>query len=201
MQATDFDLARDLRFDLDEGETGYGDARMLILHADALGLLRYQIIEEVGMERAREIFLRFGFRSGFADAIEMDVAYEWDSDCDLLEMAPRLHTYQGICRAEAHHAEIDRDEDHIHVKGTWYNSYEGAQHLSYYAPADRPVCWSQIGYAAGYGTGIMGLPVISVEKQCIGMGHDCCTMETRRADEWGAEADVYREAYGDLLEV
>lgn len=201
MQASDFDLEQDLKFDLEEGRMAYGSDRMLILHADALGLLRYQIIEEIGIERAREIFLRFGFRSGFADAIEMDIAHEWDSDCDLLEMAPRLHTYQGICRAEATHAEIDRDEDHIHVQGKWYNSYEGRQHQMYYKNASEPVCWSQIGYAAGYGTAIMGSPVISVEKKCIGMGHEYCTMETRKADEWGEKADIHREAYGDLLEV
>jgi len=201
MKASDFDLVRDLKFDLERGITTYGSDRMVILHADALGLLRYQIIEEIGFERAREIFLRFGFRAGFSDALEMRVAYDWDTDRDLLEMAPRLHTYQGICRAETTHVEIDIDDGVLHVKGHWYNSYEGSQHRMFYEESVEPVCWSQIGYAAGYGTGMMNTPVISVEKQCIGAGHEYCTMESRIADEWGAEADMYREAYGDLLDV
>lgn len=200
MNTEDFDLSNDLQFDLESGITSFGTTRMVIFNAEAIGLLRHQIIETLGFAEARKLLLRFGFRSGYTDCLQLDLAYEWDTPMDLLAVAPRIHTFEGIVRAEATHVEMDVDDDTLLVEGNWYNSYEADQHLMFYDEADEPVCWSQIGYATGYGCALLDEPILAMETQCAGTGHDHCEMISQNADEWGSEADAYREAYGDLLE-
>ena len=40
------------------------------------------------------------------------------------------------------------------LNGVWTNSYEAEQHLSFNPPATEPVCWSLMGHASGWCTGI-----------------------------------------------
>lgn len=201
MKAADFDLSADLEFDLETGITRFGSNRMLIFNAEAIGLLRHQLIEELGFAAARRLLLRFGFQSGYTDCLQMELAYDWDSPMELLAVAPRIHTFEGIVRAEATTVELDLEGDSLLVEGNWYNSYEADQHLMFYDEADEPVCWSQTGYATGWGCAMLDEPVLAMEPQCAAEGHDHCTIVSQNLAEWGPEADAHREAYGDLLEV
>lgn len=95
---------------------------MPILNAEAIGLLRHQIIEALGFEEARKLLLRFGFQSGYTDCLPMEIGYECESPMEPLAVAPRIHTYEGIVAAEATTVEMDLDADTLLVEGNWYST-------------------------------------------------------------------------------
>jgi len=53
VNATDFNFQADLKFDLETGLTSFKDSRLVIFDANAIGLLRQTILEEMGWEKAR----------------------------------------------------------------------------------------------------------------------------------------------------
>ena len=55
------DLAGTLRFAPEQGHIWLAGRRMVLLHARGLGILRREVIDAVGPERARAIFTRQGY--------------------------------------------------------------------------------------------------------------------------------------------
>ena len=62
------DLASRLRFAFDAGHIWLGESRMLLLHGAALSALRKELIDSLGVDRARGMLLRIGYASGARDA-------------------------------------------------------------------------------------------------------------------------------------
>ena len=88
MKATDFNLQKDLKFDMEKGMVTFKDTRLVIFDANAVGLLRQNLVELLGLEKARKFFLNFGFQQGYADFLMMKINYEFDSEMDLLASGP-----------------------------------------------------------------------------------------------------------------
>ena len=59
MKASDFNLEKEINFSFSTGEVTFKNSRLLIFDANALGLLRENILQKFGMEEARIIFLKF----------------------------------------------------------------------------------------------------------------------------------------------
>jgi len=53
---------------------------MLLMDADVMGLLRKELIDTVGVDRARRIFTRFGYACGYRDAL---TTKDWRTDKNL----------------------------------------------------------------------------------------------------------------------
>ncbi len=199
MIATEFDFQADLKFDLDTGLTSFKDTRLVIFDANAIGLLRQNLLQELGWEKARRFFLRFGFQSGYSDFIQMKLGYEFDSEMDLLASGPVIHTWEGIVHAAPRELAFDREERKFFFTGTWTNSYEAQQHLTFNDHADEPVCWSLTGYASGWCTAFFGSPLIAIEPKCVGKGDDHCEWKIQPPEAWGDQAAPYVEALEGLL--
>ena len=75
MKATDFDLSKHINFSLETGVTTFKDSRLVIFDTNAVGLLRQSLVDELGSEKARKIFLEFGYQNGYADFMQMKVNY------------------------------------------------------------------------------------------------------------------------------
>lgn len=199
MQASDFDLKSDLEYGTDRGVNAFKNNRMVTFNADAIGLLRQQLIDAVGMESARELLLRFGFQSGYADFLQMKTSYDFDTDGDLLEVGPALHTQEGIVAVEPKEMDYDRETGDFYFRGLWHNSYEAQQHLIHNGASDHPVCWSLMGYGSAWCSGFMQTPVLELETRCVGMGDDVCEWVIKPLDEWGEEAAPYLDALEDFF--
>ncbi|MCE1189413.1 MAG: XylR N-terminal domain-containing protein [Ignavibacteria bacterium] len=199
MKVTDFNLQKDLTFNLQTGNTVFHDSRLVIFSADAIGLLRQNLIELLGFERARRFFLRFGFQNGYSDFMQIKLNYSFDTEMDLLASGPVLHTWEGIVQATPKEISFDRDKGEFFFTGVWTNSYEAEQHLSYYHETSEPVCWSLMGYASGWCTAFFGSPLIAIEPVCMGKGDPHCEWKIQPPDKWGDEAKPYIDALSDLL--
>lgn len=194
MKATDFNLQKEIAFNLDTGVTSFRDTRLVMFDANAIGLLRQNLIETLGMDKAREFFLRFGYQNGFADFMQMKVNYEFDSEIELLASGPVIHTWEGIVRASPTEIRMDKAKGEFFFTGIWTNSYEAEQHLCFNEKSHEPVCWSLVGYASGWCSAFFGSKLIAIEPTCVGKGDATCGWKIQPPSAWGDEARPYIEA-------
>jgi len=195
VKATDFNLSDGINFSLETGITTFLDSRLVIFDTNAIGLLRQDLIEELGIYRARKFFLRFGYQNGYADFMQMKLNYQFDTEMDLLASGPVIHTWEGVVQATPTEIHYDRQTGEFFFTGVWSNSYEAEQHLSYNEPEAQPVCWSLMGYASGWCTAFFGSPLLAIEPVCMGKGDDHCEWKIQPPSKWGEEAKPYLEAY------
>ena len=194
MKATDFDLSQDLKFDMSKGITSFKDTRLVLLDANALGLLRSKIVEVVGKDKAREIYLQFGYQQGFSDFLQMQLNYDFGTEMDLLASGPVIHTWEGIVKAVPSEIRFNRDENKMYFTGVWENSYEAEQFLQYNDVATEPQCWTLTGYASGWITAFFSKPVLAFETHCKAKGDFNCGWLAQTPEQFGEEAKPYIDA-------
>ncbi len=194
MKAQEFDLSKDIHFDFLKGWTTFRGSRLVIFDANAIGLLRSTLVEELGYKRARSVFLRFGYQNGYADFLQMKTNYAFDSEMDLLASGPVIHSWEGIVNATPRDIRFNRETGAFYFTGVWSNSYEAEQYLSYNEYSQEPVCWSLMGYASGWCTAFFDQPLIAIEPVCAGKGDDHCEWLIQPVQAWGKEAEPYIDA-------
>ncbi|MBQ0756347.1 MAG: sigma-54-dependent Fis family transcriptional regulator [Amphritea sp.] len=178
------DLLKQIRFENEEGKIWLDEQRMLLIHSSVMGLLRNELIQTMGVERAKGFLMRFGYHTGWRDA---ELAKKIRPDMTANEMfmvGPQLHAIKGMVKVVPIALEFDEDTDHFYGSFDWYNSHEVETHLANFGNSDVPVCWTLIGYASGFSTYYMKRQVIFRETQCAGTGVDHCHIEGRPAEEW-----------------
>ena len=198
MQASDFNLQKDLNFDFEQGRTLFKDSRLVIFDANAIGLLRQNLIDEIGFEKARDFFLKFGYQHGYSDFMQMKINYSFSSEIELLASGPVIHTWEGIVSAQPMEIFFDREKDEFFFTGKWINSYESEQHLCFNNIADEPVCWSLMGYATGWCSAFFGKLVVAIEPVCVGKGDSHCEWKIQRPDAWGEIAEPYVKIFNEI---
>jgi hypothetical protein len=96
-----------LRFSPDTGHIWLGQHRMLLLHARAMGALRKELFDTLGVERARGLLIRMGFVSGQRDG-EMARAIKSNAPVEeMFKIGPQLHALEGVTRVETVKLDID----------------------------------------------------------------------------------------------
>ena len=198
MRAGDFDLSKDMKFDLRTGLTTFKSNRLIILDANAMGLLRQKLLETLGWKKTRALFLKFGYQNGYADFMQMNLAYKFDTEMDLLASGPVIHTWEGIVQATPKEIRFDRNTSDFFFTGVWRNSYEAEQFLCFNKPAKEAVCWTLEGYASGWSTAFFGRRLVALEPVCVGKGDDHCEWKIQPESLWGKEAAPYLEAYKEF---
>ncbi len=166
------------------GQIWLHEHRMLLVHAEAQALLRKELIDTLGIERARGLLTRMGYASGLRDAELARTRSQDCSDVEAFMTGPRLHTLEGIVQTTPVQLELDRMTGRFYGEFLWENSWEGQWHRHHYGVHDEPVCWTQIGYACGYASAFMGRPILFKEVECAGMGNPNCRIIGRPAQEW-----------------
>jgi two-component system response regulator HydG len=125
----------------------------------ALGYLRKELIDRLGLEAARDVLLRVSFVRGWQTAEKKDPRPDWfdvsSSSQPLTELGARLA-----------------------------GSFEAEQHLLHVGPAEEPVCWSACGFASGFLSRSLGRRVIVREDRCIARGDAECHMVAEVIEAW-----------------
>jgi hypothetical protein len=197
------DLRARVHFCPETGQIWLHEHRMLLVHAEAQALLRKELIDSLGMDRARGLLTRMGYASGLRDAELARTRAENCSDLEAFMTGPQLHTLEGIVRVTPVRIELDRASASFYGEFLWENSWEGQWHRHHYGIHSEPVCWTQIGYACGYTSAFMGRPILYKEVECVGMGHGNCRIVGKPVEEWDDAAEHMRyfrpEAIADQL--
>jgi two-component system response regulator HydG len=67
----------------------------------ALGILRRELIDALGIVGARGILTRFGYAHGWHTAEILKTAFPWDSELEWKTAGGLLHTLQGLVVVDA----------------------------------------------------------------------------------------------------
>ena len=185
-------LAELLYFRPDQGIIRLHEQRVVILSAAAMGLMRKELVDTLGLETARRVLLRFGFADGYHDAVNLRARSNWSSPVDGLRAGAVLHTLEGIVRADVRRVEYDQETGRFEEEVRWHDSYEAEQHVHHYGKGSTPVCWSLVGYSSGFVSACLGKEIYFREIACTGQGERHCSAVGRDADSWGAEAESIR---------
>jgi DNA-binding NtrC family response regulator len=188
----DLHLAELLDFRPDQGIIRLNDQRVVILSAAAMGLLRKELIDTLGLETARRLAIRFGFADGYHDAVNLRERSKWTDPVDGLREGAMLQTLEGIVRVEVRRVDLDASAGPFEEEVFWHDSYVAEQHVHHYGKASAPVCWSLVGYASGFASACMGKEIYFRETSCVAQGAKHCTAVGRDAESWGADRDVIR---------
>jgi len=188
-------LAEHLRFDPETGQILLFDQRMLLLHGFSFGTLRRELIERVGLDRAREMFTRLGYHQGVTDSARARTLTKGDVTLALMH-GPPLREMEGFVRTrptDPRHDPLRVDPARGQFWGNFYLDYswEAEVHLNHLGLSGVPACWMAIGYATGFSTALMGRPILWREPECVALGRSRCRIVGRPLDEWSdADEDV-----------
>ena len=176
VQADGIDLASLLRFEPREGRILLQGYRLVLLSACALGALRRELIETLGLEQARALLKRFGHAAGLADGLALAERFPEASRREHLDFGPALHGLEGVAHVVRIPERTDFDLDHgrCRFEGYWENSYEAEQHLELFGRSAEPVCWTLVGYATGHSSSAAGRRTVVHEVECRAMGQARC---------------------------
>ncbi len=179
------DLSECLFFSPGDGRIWLNDQRMVLMHNTSLGSLRRELIERLGLERARGLLTRAGYTSGVRDA--QLVRERWpDAKPEAIFYAgTRLHSLEGVVQVETVHFEFDPKKGTYDGEFLWHHSSEDDEHIAAYGIGTEPACWMQLGYAMGYVTTLLGRLTIFREVECRSMGHPVCRVLGKTVEQWG----------------
>jgi two-component system, NtrC family, response regulator HydG len=189
-----FNLRSRLRFNLESGHIWLDENRMLLYHARAMGALRAELFNSLGVERARGLLVRMGFASGQQDADLARKLLGSGDPYDVFRIGPELHAFEGLVRANIQHAELDWEKGSFVGDVSWDNSWEAEAHIQHFGVGEEPVCWSLIGYASGYVTRFFNRFIVFRETHCVGRGDERCLIVGKPAEAWG-NADGYLDYF------
>src|SRR5690625_5254148 len=107
--------ANQLKFDdlihlnTDFGEITFNDKRMSLVSTEALGLFRRDLINTLGMERAKGFLMRYGWACGMKEGETIAAQYDWDNKNEVMLAGRVLHALLGVVNAQAEHIKIEDD--------------------------------------------------------------------------------------------
>jgi DNA-binding NtrC family response regulator len=185
-------LAELLDFRPDQGIIRLHEQRVVILSAAAMGLMRKELVDTLGIETARRVAIRFGFADGYHDAVNLRERSKWTNPIEGIQAGAMLHTLEGIVRADVRKIEHDPATGRFEEEVVWHDSYVAEQHIHHYGKTSAPVCWSLVGYASGFVSACLGKEIYFRETSCVGQGNRHCVAIGRDAESWGADLERIR---------
>jgi two-component system, NtrC family, response regulator HydG len=194
MRATDLDLRELLSFEPAGGVIRFGGERVLLFDAVALGLLRRELIDSLGVTAARGILTRFGYAHGRRTAENLRTGFPWASEDEWRIAGGRLHMLQGLVVIEQPERSAAATPPPF-VESIWRESYEAEQHLLHLGQAEEPVCWTLAGFASGYLSLANGREIYCVEDRCRGKGDAACHLVGRFKEDWGPAIEPHLAFY------
>ncbi|WP_415749313.1 sigma 54-interacting transcriptional regulator [Caballeronia sp. J97] len=182
------DLMSRLHFSPGDGRIWLDEQRMVLVHTGAMGSMRRELIESLGIDAARGLLTRMGYNSGARDAELARRVRPENSITAMFAVGPQLHMLEGMTMVEPVRLEIDVERGRYYGEFIWKNCAEDEEHIRIYGIGAEPVCWMQLGYAAGYTSVFMGRPILYREVECRALGQQHCRIIGKPVEEWGEEA-------------
>ncbi len=175
-----------VKFLTEAGIVLFNNSRITIFDTEFYYSLWQDLLTVHGIDCARNIFIRFGYSAGYADAIKF---YE------LIHTDPATHTawfdccldligVRGIARLEHTkvHIDIDKGEFLANLHGT--NCFEAQLHRLRLGGQSPFSCYFLAGYLSGFTSMNMDKEIVFQETSCMGNGQDICSFTGKPAEEW-----------------
>lgn len=185
------DIAARLRFAPQDGRIWLDDERAVLLRASVFAALRRELLESLGVDKARALLTRIGYSAGARDA-SLAISLRGSRELiDVFAVGPQMHALEGFVAVEPIRIDIDVEKGVHYVEQIWHDSMEASAHIEAAGLATESVCWMQIGYASGFNSALFGRPILFREMSCRGAGDPHCHIIGKPMDEWcDVEADL-----------
>ena len=202
---------------LDLESFDYLEDKKISTTSSTFGLLRSELIRNLGGQRAKAFLLRYGWNLGRAHALE--VLHDGPDHVEkMLEKAGALHLQSGQISNLISTRKIVLNEQgevtHISAIGEWVDSFEVEEHIKNHGLSEETVCHTLTGYGSGFTSTITKRKVYLREVTCRARGDEKCCFEMRLAKEWvdpqmleeikmyeeSSFIDELNETYDQLLE-
>jgi DNA-binding NtrC family response regulator len=178
------DLTECLFFSPGDGRIWLNNVRMVLMHNLTLSSLRRELVDLLGVERARGVLTRIGYISGVEGARLVRDQWPNAEPISLFSAGTRLHALEGAVQVETVHISFDAEKGVYNGEFLWHNSSEAEAHIAAFGISTESVCWMQLGYAMGYVATLYGKPIIFREVECLAMGHPVCRIIGKAAEQW-----------------
>ncbi len=187
MQAKDLTMTDLLSFQAEHGKIFFNGERTIFLLADAVGMLRKDLISALGIDYAKGFLLRHGWNCGTHDARILKEMFAWETDLEWLHAGIRMKGLMGMAHTVPIRIQADRKTGEFSLEGFWHDSHEAEQHIRHFGRYYEPVCFSLVGYAGGYCSEYMGKKIIFKEIACLGKGDARCHWIGKPVEDWGED--------------
>lgn len=185
LQYKDFqDLTEQIRFLSAEGKIWLGEQRMLLMAVSAMAAFRREIVNSMGIERAKGFFMRLGYQSGLRDAELARKLRPHCSELDIFLAGPQLHALKGMVKVIPLQVDLDLEKGSFYAEIEWVDSFEVEICQTELGQMDKPACWTLLGYACAYTSAFMGREIIFKEISCRGSGDERCIIVGKPAEQW-----------------
>jgi sugar diacid utilization regulator/predicted hydrocarbon binding protein len=174
-------------------QTATLEERNIISSSSSFGILREQLVKNIGIDRIGGFLFQFGWEMGMKDAKK---SLNQESSIEkLVKEGPLMHIDSGHIRGIDHTCTIEYDnEGNVETllgRGVWIDSYEAEEHKKVLGISDAPVCFTLLGYSSGFMSTVFDKPLLARELTCVGAGDKECRWMIKPQDEW--EQDVYQD--------
>ncbi|MDR6983449.1 DNA-binding NtrC family response regulator/predicted hydrocarbon binding protein [Rheinheimera pacifica] len=193
------DLSEQVHFQSTEGKIWFGEQRMLLLQVSAMANFRRELVNSLGIERAKGFFLRLGYQSGLKDAEMARKLRPNSPDSEMFLVGPLLHSLKGMVKVKPMQLEVDLETGHFYCELEWIDSFEVEACQTELGLMAEPVCWSLLGYACAYSSSFMKREIIIQETSCRGCGDERCIIIGKPAEEWENAAEFKRYFQADPI--
>ena len=193
------DLTEQIRFQSAEGKIWLSEQRMLLMDLSALAAFRRELVNTMGVERAKGFFLRLGYQSGLRDSELARKLRPHSSELDIFLAGPQLHSLKGMVKAVPLEIEIDQENGNFYGEIEWIDSFEVEICQTELGQMSEPACWALLGYACAYTSSFMGREVIFREVSCRGCGDERCVIVGKPAEQWDDAEDFSRYFKADPI--
>ena len=193
------DLTEQIRFQSAEGKIWLSEQRMLLMDLSALAAFRRELVNTMGVERAKGFFLRLGYQSGLRDSELARKLRPHCSELDIFLAGPQLHSLKGMVKAVPLEIEIDQENGNFYGEVEWIDSFEVEICQTELGQMSEPACWALLGSACAYTSSFMGREVIFREVSCRGCGDERCVIVGKPAEQWDDAEDFSRYFKADPI--
>ena len=181
------DLMARLHFSTGDGRIWLDQHRMLLVHAKALGWMRREMIESLGIDVARGLFTRMGYQAGIYDAQMARKVRTKATLNDVFVDGLQIHCLKGIGLSEPVRLAFEVAKGRHYGEFTWTHQVEDEEHVRHFPIGTEPSCWMQVGYASGFSTEFMGRRILYREVECQSTGQPACRVVGMPVEVWGEE--------------
>jgi DNA-binding NtrC family response regulator/predicted hydrocarbon binding protein len=188
------DLSGLIHFQSTEGKIWLGEQRMLLLQVSAMANFRREMVNTLGIERAKGFFLRLGYQSGLKDAELARKLRPNASEYNIFLAGPQLHSLKGLVKVRPVEVVIDKESGRFYVEVEWIDSFEVEISQTGLEEMQDPACWTLVGYACAYSSAFMGREIIFKEVSCRSCGGDNCRVIGKPAEEW-EDAESFKQYF------
>src|SRR5512146_1443446 len=115
---------------------------MLLYDADAMGILRRELVDAVGQPVARGLLTRLGYANGYRDAHTLRDLFRWDDRQEWCRAGPTLHALEGKAVPVRLDMRGITEGGRPEIEIRWDNCHETEQHIRHLGKATEPVCWT-----------------------------------------------------------